>query len=185
MVWCPGSSRRSTPRGGRPESREPGAAPALNRAEYANAIRDLLALDVDASTLLPPDDSSRASTTMRTSRVSPGATRALLDRGAQNQRARRRRTRPSVRAPKPTACAATLRRTSTCRACPWAPRGGLLIRHMFPLERRIHLQREAARDGAWIDPRPRVSTSGRALARRRTTFTLATVGGTPTSPRPR
>src|SRR5262245_22199155 len=30
----------------------------LNRAEYANAIRDLLALDVDASVLLPPDDSS-------------------------------------------------------------------------------------------------------------------------------
>jgi mono/diheme cytochrome c family protein len=30
----------------------------LNRAEYANAIRDLLALDVDTATLLPPDDSS-------------------------------------------------------------------------------------------------------------------------------
>jgi hypothetical protein len=30
----------------------------LNRAEYANAIRDLLALEIDAATLLPPDDSS-------------------------------------------------------------------------------------------------------------------------------
>ena len=30
----------------------------LNRAEYANAIRDLLALDVDAASLLPPDDSA-------------------------------------------------------------------------------------------------------------------------------
>src|ERR1043165_8369835 len=30
----------------------------LNRAEYANAIRDILALDVDAAALLPPDDSS-------------------------------------------------------------------------------------------------------------------------------
>jgi hypothetical protein len=30
----------------------------LNRAEYANAIRDLLALDVDTSVLLPPDDAS-------------------------------------------------------------------------------------------------------------------------------
>jgi mono/diheme cytochrome c family protein len=29
----------------------------LNRAEYANAVRDLLALEVDASALLPPDDS--------------------------------------------------------------------------------------------------------------------------------
>jgi mono/diheme cytochrome c family protein len=30
----------------------------FNRAEYANAIRDLLSLDVDAAVLLPPDDSS-------------------------------------------------------------------------------------------------------------------------------
>ena len=30
----------------------------LNRAEYANAIRDLLALDVDPSALLPPDDAA-------------------------------------------------------------------------------------------------------------------------------
>ena len=30
----------------------------LNRAEYANAIRDLLSLDVDVASLLPPDDSS-------------------------------------------------------------------------------------------------------------------------------
>jgi len=30
----------------------------LNRAEYANAIRDLLALEVDPATLLPPDDSA-------------------------------------------------------------------------------------------------------------------------------
>jgi hypothetical protein len=30
----------------------------LNRAEYANAVRDLLALDVDPATLLPPDDSA-------------------------------------------------------------------------------------------------------------------------------
>jgi mono/diheme cytochrome c family protein len=30
----------------------------LNRAEYANAIRDLLAVNLDVSSLLPPDDSS-------------------------------------------------------------------------------------------------------------------------------
>ena len=30
----------------------------LNRAEYANAVRDLLALEIDAAALLPPDDSS-------------------------------------------------------------------------------------------------------------------------------
>ena len=30
----------------------------LNRAEYANAIRDLLALEIDSTALLPPDDES-------------------------------------------------------------------------------------------------------------------------------
>src|SRR5205814_6909670 len=30
----------------------------LNRAEYANAVRDLLGLDIDAAALLPPDDES-------------------------------------------------------------------------------------------------------------------------------
>jgi len=30
----------------------------LNRAEYGNAIRDLLAIDVDVSAMLPPDDST-------------------------------------------------------------------------------------------------------------------------------
>jgi hypothetical protein len=37
----------------------PGATPLhrMNRAEYANAIRDLLSIDVDPSTILPPDDS--------------------------------------------------------------------------------------------------------------------------------
>ena len=30
----------------------------LNRAEYANAVRDLLALDIDVASLLPPDDSA-------------------------------------------------------------------------------------------------------------------------------
>src|SRR5580693_5030552 len=31
----------------------------LNRTEYANVIRDLLDLDIDVTTLLPPDDSAR------------------------------------------------------------------------------------------------------------------------------
>jgi len=38
----------------------PGRSPLrrLNRSEYANAVRDLLALDVDVSALLPPDDAA-------------------------------------------------------------------------------------------------------------------------------
>ena len=43
---------RATPNPGRPLVHR------LNRAEYANSIRDLLDLDVDVSAMLPPDDSS-------------------------------------------------------------------------------------------------------------------------------
>ena len=43
---------RANPNPGRP------ALHRLNRTEYANAIRDLLDLDVDPTTLLPPDDSA-------------------------------------------------------------------------------------------------------------------------------
>jgi hypothetical protein len=46
------AAARATPNPGRP------LAHRLNRAEYANAIRDLFALDIDAAALLPPDDSS-------------------------------------------------------------------------------------------------------------------------------
>jgi cytochrome c553 len=40
--------------------RSPGRSPLrrLNRTEYANAIRDLLSIDIDVSELLPPDDSA-------------------------------------------------------------------------------------------------------------------------------
>jgi mono/diheme cytochrome c family protein len=46
------SAAAAAPNAGRP------ALHRLNRAEYANAVRDLLALEVDPAVLLPPDDSS-------------------------------------------------------------------------------------------------------------------------------
>jgi Protein of unknown function (DUF1592)/Protein of unknown function (DUF1588)/Protein of unknown function (DUF1587)/Protein of unknown function (DUF1585)/Protein of unknown function (DUF1595)/Planctomycete cytochrome C len=53
--WLEGSLDRAAaaqPWAGRP------ALHRLNRAEYSNAIRDLLDLDIDAAALLPPDDSA-------------------------------------------------------------------------------------------------------------------------------
>ena len=50
IAWLEGElDRAGTANPGRPALRR------LNRAEYANAIRDLLALDVDVASLLPPD----------------------------------------------------------------------------------------------------------------------------------
>jgi mono/diheme cytochrome c family protein len=46
------AAARANPNPGRPLVHR------LNRAEYANAVRDLLALDIDVTSMLPPDDSS-------------------------------------------------------------------------------------------------------------------------------
>src|SRR5437868_5113432 len=46
------AARAALPNPGRPILRR------LNRAEYANAIRDLLALDIPVASLLPPDDAA-------------------------------------------------------------------------------------------------------------------------------
>ena len=48
----------------------------LNRTEYQNAIRDLLALDVDAAALLPADESGHGFDNVTVGDLSP----ALLDR---------------------------------------------------------------------------------------------------------
>ncbi len=66
----------------------------LNRAEYANAIRDLLALDVDPTTLLPPDDSAYGFDNIGdVLGCLASAARTLHGRGGQGQRAGRRRSR--------------------------------------------------------------------------------------------
>src|SRR5947199_2057931 len=43
----------------------------LNRTEYQNAIRDLLALEVDAAGLLPKDDVSRGFDNVEVGKLSP------------------------------------------------------------------------------------------------------------------
>jgi len=48
----------------------------LNRTEYQNAIRDLLALDIDGATLLPPDEAGHGFDNVNVGDLSP----ALLDR---------------------------------------------------------------------------------------------------------
>ena len=77
----------------------------LNRKEYANAVRDLLALEIDAATLLPQDDKSGGFDNIADAlQVSPSfieqyvtAARTIADRAlgdaAPHPKARRTRTR--------------------------------------------------------------------------------------------
>ena len=118
----------------------------LNRAEYSNAIRDLLALNIDGESLLPPDNSGYGFDNMGdVLSVSP----MLLERYLS---AARQITRlavgdpiipPSIRtydAPK-----FSLQDDRMSESLPFGSRGGIAIQHNFPLDGeyliRIHLQK--------------------------------------------
>jgi hypothetical protein len=106
----------------------------LNRTEYTNAIRDLLAIDVDAATILPADDSSEGFDNIADAlAVSP----ALIERyvAAAGKISRlavgNLLITPSTvtyRAP------ADLSQTEHVDGLPLGTRGGMLVRHTFPLD---------------------------------------------------
>ena len=107
----------------------------LNRAEYANAIRDLLDLEIDAPTLLPPDDSGFGFDNIAdVLSMSPMLTERYL--GASRKISRLAVGDPSLQ---PTTDVYEVhkhlrqdRRVND--ALPFGSRGGLAIQHYFPLD---------------------------------------------------
>jgi len=89
----------------------------LNRTEYANAIRDLLALDVDPSAMLPTDDASFGFDNIASVL---GVSPALLERYllASAKISRLAVGDPKTdRSPTPIACAPTSRKTNISMGC--------------------------------------------------------------------
>jgi len=100
----------------------------LNRNEYGNAIRDLLALDVDVSTLLPADDSAEGFDNVAdVLRVSP----SLMDRYVA---AAAKISRLAVGDAAIGATTSTYRTSSISEDIPLGAPGGLAVRHYFPLD---------------------------------------------------
>ena len=105
----------------------------LNRSEYTNVIRDLLALDVDAAALLTPDDSSEGFDNIADAlKVSP----ALLERYVS---AAEKVSRVAVGDPSIGGAAATYRseggsQREHSEGLPFGTHGGVLINHLFPLD---------------------------------------------------
>ena len=106
----------------------------LNRTEYANSIRDLLTLEIDPSTLLPADDSSEGFDNIADAlAISP----ALLERYVA---AATQLSRLAVGDPATTPSTATYRipgdlsQTDHIEGLPLGTRGGILVRHVFPLD---------------------------------------------------
>jgi hypothetical protein len=118
----------------------------LNRTEYANSIRDLLALDVDASTLLPPDDESYG---FDNNADVLGVSPVLLERYVS---ASRKVSRLAVGDPAQDAVAQTYRarpdlsQDKRVDGLPLGTRGGLLIHYNFPLDGKYAIKVVLARN---------------------------------------
>ncbi|HEY2843543.1 MAG TPA: DUF1592 domain-containing protein, partial [Bryobacteraceae bacterium] len=100
----------------------------LNRNEYGNTIRDLLALDVDVSTLLPADDSAEGFDNVAdVLGVSP----SLMDRYVA---AAAKISRLAVGDASIGATTSTYRTSSGSEDIPLGAPAGLAVRHYFPLD---------------------------------------------------
>jgi hypothetical protein len=117
----------------------------LTRYEYRNAVRDLLAVEVDVSSLLPKDDASHGFDNVTVGELSP----ALLERylGAARKIAR---LAVGTAPPTPSGHTYTVRPDLTqekhIEGLPLGTRGGLLERHTFPLDGEYEFQIRLARD---------------------------------------
>ena len=105
----------------------------LNRTEYANAIRDLLDLETDVTTLLPPDDSARGFDNIAGSlTISPTLLESYTTAAA-------RVARMAVGYWKTPAEATYLAPGDTSQnhhieGLPFGTRGGMMVRHDFPAD---------------------------------------------------
>ncbi len=105
----------------------------LNRAEYGNAIRDLLALEVDAATFLPADDSSRGFDNQAgTLALSPALLETYLTAAGKISRL----ALGNVATPSQTLYRVAEDATQNyhVEGLPFGTRGGILIEHVFPAD---------------------------------------------------
>ena len=76
----------------RPNPGRPADLHRLNRTEYANAVRDLLGIEIDAASMLPPDAQAHGFDTNADALGDrAGAAGSLSDRGGEDRARRRRR----------------------------------------------------------------------------------------------
>lgn len=117
----------------------------LTRTEYQNAIRDLLALEVDVATLLPADDPSYGFDNVTVGDLSP----TLLDRYVS---AAEKISRVAVGGPSRSPGGDTIRiqpdltQEEHLDGLPIGTRGGALVRYSFPLDGEYEITIRLARD---------------------------------------
>jgi hypothetical protein len=138
----------------------------LNRLEYKNVVRDLLAVEVEVADLLPADDSSYGFDNIAGVLKMPPA---LVERYLA---AARIVSRTAVGNPPSRPSAAIYRVSSEVQQhdrddrLPLGTRGGTLVRHTFPVdaEYEIKVDLGGAAGGAGSDRRPEVTIDGVRLS---------------------
>ena len=137
----------------RPEVGRPAPVHRLNRAEYANAVRDLLGLEVESRELLPADDSGYGFDNIGdVLSVSPG----LLERYmlAAAKISRQALGDPTLRPTTATyrVSPLLLQTSRMSEDLPFGSRGGLAVRHHFPLDAEYVIKIDLSRnlDGGQI-----------------------------------
>ena len=133
----------------RPDPGSPGLH-RLNRTEYANAIRDILALDADVSTLLPADDSKEGFDNIAdVLSISPTLIQGYVSASLKLSRlAVGDRTAPSGRASY--RVEAGLSQEKHIEGLPLGTRGGLLVQHTFPLDAEYEFQIASTAGGGFL-----------------------------------
>lgn len=117
----------------------------LNRIEYQNAVRDLLAVDIDTATLLPKDDASHGFDNVTVGTLSP----TLLDRYIS---AAQKISRLAIGAAEGSPGGYTFRMRADVtqeehvEGLPLGTRGGALISHAFPQDGEYEIQIRLMRD---------------------------------------
>src|SRR5215831_17277767 len=117
----------------------------LNRTEYQNAIRDLLALDVDVAALLPKDDANYGFDNVSVGGLSP----TLLERYlSAAQKISRLAIGSPVRTPgsNVTLLPADLTQEDHIDGLPFGTRGGTIVHHTFPVDAAYEISIRLMRD---------------------------------------
>jgi mono/diheme cytochrome c family protein len=117
----------------------------LSRVEYQNAIRDILALDVDVSSLLPKDDASHGFDNVANGELSPTLLERYLAAAQKVSRAAVGGQLPSP-ASHVVILPSDLTQEDHLEGLPFGTRGGAIVRHTFPLDGTYEIQMRLSRD---------------------------------------
>jgi mono/diheme cytochrome c family protein len=117
----------------------------LSRVEYQNAIRDILALDIDVSSLLPRDDASHGFDNVSNGELSPTLLERYLAAAQKVSRAAVGGALPSP-ASHVVVLPADLTQEDHLEGLPLGTRGGTIFRYTFPLHAVYEFQIRLARD---------------------------------------